>query len=59
LGEIMVSQTVVLDSEDSQYSRNGSTTPRREDSRSGRSDSLKSLVGGKEDFIEQQKGWRA
>ncbi|PQE09604.1 integral membrane protein [Rutstroemia sp. NJR-2017a WRK4] len=59
LGDIVVSKSVVLDSEESQYSRNGSTTPRMEDSRSGRSDSLKSLVGGKEDFLEQQKGWRS
>jgi hypothetical protein len=58
-GDIVVSQTVVMDSEDSQDSRTGNTTPRREDSRSDRSDSLRSLVGGKEDFTAQQKSWLA
>ncbi|KAM3072570.1 hypothetical protein ACMFMG_009363 [Clarireedia jacksonii] len=58
LGDIVVRQTIVQDSEESQYSRAGSTATRREDSR-GRSDSVKSLVGGKVEFTEQQKGWRA
>lgn len=59
LGDIVVSQTVVMASEDSQDSRTGNTTPREGDSRSERSDSLRSLVGGKEDFATQQKSWLA
>lgn len=58
-GDIVVSQTVVMDSEDSQDSRTGNTTPRRGGSRSDRSDSLRSLVGGKEDFAAHQKTWLA
>jgi hypothetical protein len=64
LGNIVISQTVVMNSEDSLDSGAGRTTPRREDSRRERSDSLRSLVGKKdggsgEDFASQQKSWLA
>jgi len=60
-GNIVVSHQTVVMSEDSLESRTGSTTPRREDSRSERSDSLRSLVGKKDEdqagFESQQKSW--
>jgi len=64
LGNIVISQTVVMNSENSMDLGAGRTTPRREDSRSERSDSLRSLVGKKdagsgEDFATQQKSWLA